>query len=87
MGIKGAFEIESGLLQSMDPQTPVGIIQNATLKDQRDCITSLNRLCETIDQESLKSPSVIVIGDILKGLSAYRDNQPSPCENSELAAG
>ena len=87
MGIKGAFEIESGLLQSMDPQTPVGIIQNATLKDQRDCITSLNRLCETNDQESLKSPSVIVIGDILKGLSAYRDNQPSPCENSELAAG
>lgn len=86
MGIKGSKEIELGLLESMDPNTPVSIIQNATLQSQRNILTTLNRLHVTIGDESLASPSVIVIGDILRGLSAYQLNQASPCENSELVA-
>jgi uroporphyrin-III C-methyltransferase len=91
MGIKGAREIELGLLKSMNPLSPVGIIQNATLRDQRNTVTCLNRLCSTIDEQKLASPSVIVIGDILKGLSAYQDsleyNLSSPCENNRLVVG
>jgi uroporphyrin-III C-methyltransferase len=86
MGIKGSVEIEKGLLKSMDPLTPVGIIQNATLKDQRNILTTLNRLSSTIDEKSLASPSVIVIGDILKGLLAYQHKEASPCENNWLVA-
>ena len=86
MGIRGAKEIERGLLETMDPLTPVGIIQNATLKDQLNTITSLNQLQLTIEEKSLTSPSVIVIGDILKGLQACQNKLASPCENTRLVA-
>ncbi len=86
MGIRGSKEIELGLLESMDPNTPVSIIQNATLQTQRNTLTTLNRLHATIELEAMASPSVIVIGDILRGLSAYQLNQASPCENSGLVA-
>jgi len=86
MGIRGANEIERGLLETMDPLTPVGIIQNATLEDQLNTLTSLNQLQQTIEEKSLTSPSVIVIGDILKGLQAYQHKLASPCENTRLVA-
>jgi uroporphyrin-III C-methyltransferase len=82
MGIRGAREIEAGLLVSMDPHTPVGIIENATLENQRNFLTQLDKLQLTIEQDAIASPSVIVIGDILTGMNAYQKHPASPCENS-----
>ncbi|MES2182955.1 MAG: uroporphyrinogen-III C-methyltransferase [Pseudomonadota bacterium] len=70
MGVSGAGHIQDELLCGLPPQTPVAIIQNASLPTQRHAVTTLATLHATIAAEGLQSPSVIVVGDVLKGLLA-----------------
>ncbi len=70
MGVSGAAEIEAGLLQGLHADTPVAIIQNASLPTQRHAACTLQTLQATIRHEQLASPSVIVVGDVVLGLQA-----------------
>ena len=54
----------------MAANTPVAIIQNASLPTQRHAVATLANLRATIECEGLQSPSVIVVGDVLQGLAA-----------------
>ena len=67
MGISGAAHIEQELLRGMDGATPVAIIQNASLPHQRQVICTLQQLKATIAREHMASPSVIVVGDVVRG--------------------
>jgi uroporphyrin-III C-methyltransferase len=49
---------------------PAAVIQHASLPQQRHAITTLGQLRQTIEREALASPSIIVIGDVLRGLAA-----------------
>jgi uroporphyrin-III C-methyltransferase len=86
MGIKGAENIESGLLKGMNPQTPTAIIQNASLINQRNVYCSLDSLHKTITDQRLTSPCVIIVGNVLKGIVALNEQLISPCENTRLVA-
>ena len=68
MGVRGAGPIAQALLQGLSAQTPVAIIQSASLPTQRHAVCTLANLCATIEREKLASPSVIVVGDAMKGL-------------------
>lgn len=68
MGISGIAQIQDGLLQALPPDTPVAVIQNATLPHQRHACCALNTLQETIAQERLGSPAVIVVGEVARQL-------------------
>ena len=70
MGVTGSEQIQNELLLGLSASTPVAIIQNASLPTQRHAVTTLGSLRATIEQESLHSPSVIVVGDVLQGLLA-----------------
>ena len=70
MGVSGAAEIQDQLLDGLDGSTPVAIIQNASLPDQRHCVCTLDTLHATIAAEAMASPSVIVVGDVMRGLLA-----------------
>jgi uroporphyrin-III C-methyltransferase len=70
MGVSGAQHIQDALLQGMPGDTPVAIIQNASLPTQRYAVSSLAQLRASIDAHQLQSPSVIVVGDVLQGLAA-----------------
>jgi uroporphyrin-III C-methyltransferase len=70
MGVSGAADIEAGLLQGLPADTPVAIIQNASLPTQRHAACTLQTLQTTIRREHLASPSVIVVGDVVLGLQA-----------------
>jgi len=70
MGVSGAQAIETQLLQGMCGNTPVAIIENASLPAQRQAIATLATLRQTIEREQFKSPCVIVVGDVLAGLAA-----------------
>jgi uroporphyrin-III C-methyltransferase len=69
MGVSGVQHIQADLLTGLDPATPVAIIQNASLPQQRHAVCTLSQLGATIEQEGLSSPSVIVVGDVLAGLA------------------
>jgi uroporphyrin-III C-methyltransferase len=70
MGVTGSQHIQDELLRGLAVATPVAIIQNASLPTQRHAVTTLGELRTTIEQEHLQSPSVIVVGDVLKGVAA-----------------
>lgn len=80
MGVRGAKSIQQALLQGLSAQTPVAIIQNVSLPNQRHAVCTLEHLCTTIEREQLASPSVIVVGDVMQGLlslqNAGQNQQP-----------
>jgi uroporphyrin-III C-methyltransferase len=82
MGVSGAATIEQELLTGLPAETPVAVIQHASLPHQRHAITTLGALHATITREGLASPSVIVVGDVVQGVAAATH----PIETPVLAA-
>ena len=70
MGVAGSQQIQNELLQGLATDTPVAVIQNASLPSQRHAVSTLGLLRDTIDRDGLQSPSVIVVGNVLQGLAA-----------------
>ena len=74
MGIRGAEQLQADLLQGLPADTPVAVIHNVSLPDQRHSFCSLGTLHETVVREALASPSVIVVGDVLEGLASVQSH-------------
>jgi uroporphyrin-III C-methyltransferase len=70
MGVTGSARIEQDLLTGLPASTPVAIVQRASLPDQRHVVTTLDDLSAAIAREHLSSPSIIVVGDVISGVSA-----------------
>ena len=56
-------------LTGLPANTPVAVIQHASLPHQRHAVTTLGHLHATITREGLASPSVIVVGDVVRGVA------------------
>jgi uroporphyrin-III C-methyltransferase/precorrin-2 dehydrogenase/sirohydrochlorin ferrochelatase len=66
MGLHRLAEIvPSFLAQGWTADTPVAAIQNATLPDQRVCISTLAEIQEETARLGFDSPTLIVIGDVV----------------------
>ena len=72
MGVRGSAHIQEELLTGLPASTPVAVIQHVSLPDQRHALTTLGQLHATIEREQLTSPSVIVVGDVVRGIAAAR---------------
>jgi len=66
MGVSGADMIQTELLTGLPAHTPVAIIENASLPQQRQALTQLDQLTHTLQTTGLKSPSVLVVGDVVQ---------------------
>jgi uroporphyrin-III C-methyltransferase len=66
MGVAQAKLIEQGLSAHLDLMTPVALIQNASSKQEVLVTTTLADLTACLVRESLASPLVMVIGDVVK---------------------
>ena len=73
MGVSSAERIEQDLLSGLPPETPVAVVQRASTPEQRHAVTTLGQLAATIEREGLASPSVIVVGDVVKGVAVAAD--------------
>jgi uroporphyrin-III C-methyltransferase len=73
MGVSGVEQLQDALLQSMRATTPVAVIHQVSLPTQRHVVCELQQLHNTLVREALGSPSVIVIGDVFKGLLALQN--------------
>lgn len=73
MGVSSAAHIQQELLTGLPASTPVVVIQHVSLPQQRHAVTTLGELHTTIEREQLASPSVIVIGDVVRGVAAAQD--------------
>lgn len=76
MGVSSASRIEQDLLTGLPAATPVAIVQRASLPDQRHAVTTLGQLAATIHRDGLASPSVIVVGDVVRGVAVASEAVP-----------
>jgi uroporphyrin-III C-methyltransferase len=70
MGISSAARIQVGLLAALPPGTPVAVIERASLPAQRQCITTLGELLDSLQAHQLGSPAILVVGDVVRGVRA-----------------
>nr|WP_315429972.1 uroporphyrinogen-III C-methyltransferase [uncultured Albidiferax sp.] len=68
MGVSGARRIQDELLTGLPASTPVAVVQNASLPTQRHVVTTLGSMHATIAREQLGSPSIMVVGDVVRGI-------------------
>jgi uroporphyrin-III C-methyltransferase len=67
MGITRCAEIQAALLAGgKRADTPVAVVQSATGTGQAQLITTLSQLPEALAASGLSSPSIIVIGDVVR---------------------
>lgn len=76
MGIASATAIQEGLLRGLPADTPVAVIQSASLPQQQQALCTLKSLQQTISLKRIVSPAVIVVGDVLKGALALASPEP-----------
>ena len=67
MGVSTAESVQQGLLVALDADTPVAVVQHASLPQQRHVCCALRELSATIAAEGLGSPAIIIIGDVVRG--------------------
>ncbi len=75
MGISSAARIQAGLLTALPADTPVAVIERASLPAQRQCVTRLGDLLADLRQCGLGSPAVVVVGDVVRGVAAAHQHQ------------
>ncbi len=80
MGVSGSENIQNELLTGLPTDTPVAIIENASLTHQRQALTQLGQLTQTLKETGLKSPSVLVVGNVVQACAQIfqtEQNQPT----------
>uniref|UniRef100_A0A7C4WAW5 uroporphyrinogen-III C-methyltransferase n=1 Tax=Geoglobus ahangari TaxID=113653 RepID=A0A7C4WAW5_9EURY len=74
MGVSSLKEnVERLLKHGKNPDTPVAIIENATTPNQRTIIGTLANIVKIAERERVKTPAVIVIGDVVNVRKKVKD--------------
>lgn len=67
MGLKSLPVICSALIENgMDATTSVALVEKGTTQQQRVLVETLTSLPEVLKQESISSPSLFIVGDVVK---------------------
>lgn len=66
MGIATVESLQAGLSTALAADTPVAIVQHASMAQQRAVRCTLGKLTATVEREAIGSPAIIVVGDVVK---------------------
>jgi uroporphyrin-III C-methyltransferase len=67
MGLRRLKEISFSLMEAgMKPETPACVIENGTLKTQREVIGTLREIAEDALSKRIGSPAIVVIGEVVR---------------------
>ena len=66
MGLNQIHRIMQTFADCGKTDTPVAVIQNGTLKDERSVVGTVSSIEAIVEQEHIQSPAIIVIGDVVK---------------------
>jgi uroporphyrin-III C-methyltransferase len=74
MGVARCAQLQQSLLAAgMAGAMPVAVIQSATLSTQAQLLTSLEQLPQALRDSGLGSPSIIVIGEVVRCADAFAE--------------
>ncbi len=66
MGVYRLEDVATRLIQlGKNPETPTGIIEWGTTSNQKTVTSTLDKIAETAEMANIKSPAVIVIGEVV----------------------
>ena len=71
MGMSKLAQIQQAFLEQGKANTPVAIIQNGSLPDERVGVSRVEEMCRMAEEQKLASPAVIVIGEVAALHPAY----------------
>jgi uroporphyrin-III C-methyltransferase len=87
MGLGSVHDIEHGLLKGLPANTPVAVIQNASLPQQVQARCTLDSLCRALIAEQISSPAIILVGQVVQSKPEERyANLLSTLRNSPIHA-
>jgi len=66
MGLSKLQQITEAFKANGKSQTPIAVIQNGTLATENVAIGSIETIVEEVKDQNIKSPAIIVIGDVVK---------------------
>jgi uroporphyrin-III C-methyltransferase len=69
MGVSNAQHLQDELCSGLAAATPVAVIQNASLPEQRHVTTELGQLARAITDAHISSPAIIVVGEVTRALA------------------
>ena len=70
MGLSQVAHIQSQLLLGLPAQTPVALLQDISLPQQRQALTQLGDLVQCVIDHGFASPTVMVVGQVVAGMKA-----------------
>lgn len=68
MGVKNVLHIQAELLTGLPAATAACVMQNTSLPNQRYVATTLGQLAQTVADQNLASPCVMVVGKVVSGV-------------------
>ncbi len=66
MGVAGVRELQDALLTGLPPDTPVAVVQDASLPGQRFITATLDGLAGAVRAGRIASPAIIVVGEVTR---------------------
>ncbi|TQV71481.1 uroporphyrinogen-III C-methyltransferase [Aliikangiella marina] len=89
MGLMRNQQITDSLIKhGRNPSTPVALIEKGTTKNQRTVIGQLNELPQLVEKYEIKSPSLIVVGEVAElanELDWFKDGELISSNNKIVA--
>ncbi len=79
MGVENLYKIVDKLLEhGRSPDTPVAVIMNGTRPDQKTITGRLGRIVNKAENENIRPPAIIIVGDVVNLREKLRwfDNRP-----------
>ena len=70
MGLSQVSHIQAQLLLGLPAQTPVALLQDISLPQQRQALTQLGDLAPCVSEHGFVSPTVMVVGHVVAGMQA-----------------
>lgn len=85
MSVASAPQIAAGLLEAgMDGGAPAAIVENGARPNQRSFVCPLNRLAQTMEEQAVQSPAVLLIGGVASLASQFNWYEKLPLKGKRI---
>lgn len=82
MGVRNAALLQTELLHGLPAATPLAIVQDASLPTQRHILTTLGELARAVADHAIRSPAIMVVGDVSRAAALAGTCLPAEAEQS-----
>ncbi|MBX9715556.1 MAG: uroporphyrinogen-III C-methyltransferase [Burkholderiaceae bacterium] len=87
MAMQRLAVVQAGLASTLGADTPAALVQNASTGQERRLLTTLGRLLEDAAASRMRSPAILIIGNVLAACRNLDRSATSAAPGGELQVG